>query len=272
VSAPYNYPFADNLDPTLQTFLQNAFGKGGLAALTPTFGGMMFQATANGLDGKNFLGIPGTYPVSRDIWGPSTNTLLCIQDTTLKVTANGYAVQMRRSDVQQAVHDFTAQFTAMLNQYQRQGSYPINSALEIRVTGLDDPSPVAAGAQSPVISTLAWDQTAVANQWDVALWLDVLTIPGTPGSNDFYTDLEQWLLQRFTGAAGRVMPEWSKAWAYTSTGAWSNSQFIQYVRQACTDGRQTGDNWNWEVTTLSTYDKYSLFSNDFLDGLFATTS
>ena len=66
---------------------------------------MAAGVTANGLDGRNWAGISGAYPVSRNIWGPSKNSLLYIQDTTLRVTANGYAIHLRRADVQQAVHD-----------------------------------------------------------------------------------------------------------------------------------------------------------------------
>jgi hypothetical protein len=275
VSGPYNYPFADNLDSTLQAFLQDAFGGGGLKGLTPQFGEMMFTATDNGLDGKSFLGIGGAYPVSRDIWGPSKDVLLYIGDTTLKVTANGYAVQLQKAALQQAVHDFTAEFSALLSKYQGNGEYPVNSALEIRVTSLDDPSAITVQpgmtAQSPVISSLCQDEVAKANGWDVALWLDVLTIPGTPNSNDFYTELEQWLLGRFTGSAGRVYPEWSKGWAYTSAGPWTSQQFIQYLRGAYTTGRGSDHTWSWEVATLQKYDRSNLFGNPFLDSLFATS-
>lgn len=269
VDSPFNYPFADDLDPVIQSFLRAAFGGGILGPLTPQFGDLMYQATDRGLDGKNLLGMDA-YPPSRDIWGPSKNTLFYIQATTLKVTANGYAVQMRKQDVQQAVHDFTAKFTELLAQYREQGEYPINSALEIRVTGLDNPADVTAGrtAQSPVISSLSLDPVATQNEWDVALWLDVLTIPGTPKAGQFYSQLEEWLLQRFSGTAGRVLPEWSKGWAYTGGGAWTNEDFIARVRQAYTAGRKDNDTWNWEAGTLRKYDSHNLFLDPFLDGLF----
>jgi hypothetical protein len=278
VSGPYNYPFADNLDPTLQAFLKSAFGGGGLGGLTPEFGGMMFTATNNGFDGKGYFGNGGVYPVSRDIWGPSKDVLLYIQDSTLKVTANGYAVQLRKADLQQAVHDFTSEYSALIAKYRQQGQlgeFPINSPLEIRVTGLDDPSlvnlPPGQTATSPVLSSLTYDEVAKANGWDVALWLDVLTIPGTPYSNQFFTDLEQWLLQRFTGSAGRLLPEWSKGWAYTSAGPWTSQAFIQHVRDAYTTGRASNQTWAWEASTLKQYDRSNLFWNPFLETLFAGT-
>jgi hypothetical protein len=159
-----------------------------------------------------------------------------------------------------------------LSKYQEQGFYPVNSPLEIRVTGLDDPVaitvPAGQTAQSPVISSLSQDEVSQAHKWEVALWLDMLTIPGTPHSNDFYTELEQWLLQRFSGSAGRVLPEWSKGWAYGSAGPWTSTKFLQHVRTAYTAGRTADNNWDWEVATLKKYDGANLFGNAFLDGLF----
>jgi hypothetical protein len=237
----------------------------------------MFTTTNNGFDGKSSYGTEGVYPVSRDIWGPSKGVLLYIQDTTLKVTANGYAVQLRKADLQRAVHDFTAQYRVLIEKYQQQGKYPINSPLEIRVTGLDDPSkvnvPAGQKASTPVLSSLAYDDVAKAkeNNWDVALWLDVLTIPGTPDSNDFFTDLEEWLLDRFQGSAGRVLPEWSKGWAYTSAGPWTNQTFMEHVRSAFKDGGSSVETWNRQVSTLKSYDQANLFGNPLLDRLFITT-
>jgi hypothetical protein len=268
VSKPYNYPFADYVPEALQKLITTLVD--GVPSLTPSVGRTAALVTANGLDGENLLGISGTYPVSRDIWGPSKNSLLYIQDTTLKVTANGYAIHLRRADVQQAVHDVTSQFTAMLTAYAGNGQYPVNSALEIRVTALDDPAAVGvAGAESPVISALSSDATDRANGWDVAVWFDVLTIPGTPHANPFYAELEAWLVHRFTGTAGRVMPEWSKGWAYTANGGpWTDPAFLAHVRQTLTDGRSADDDWAWEARTLKAFDAGGLFTNPFLATLF----
>jgi hypothetical protein len=254
-------------------FLKNTIG-GFLSSWTPEFGKLMATVTDNGFAGKNFLGID-TYPPSHDIWGSSKNTLLYIKDSTLRVTANGYAIHLKKTDIQQAVHDFTFKFQEMLTRYKNNSLYPINSALEIRVTNLDDPQYVAVTpgmkAESPVISSLSQDELATHNQWDIALWVDVLTMPGTPGSNQFYREIEDWLLQRFSGNAGRVLPEWSKGWAYTDNGGpWTNQQFIENIRQSFTTNRDSNNNWKFEVETLKKYDRYNLFSNPLLDMLFTT--
>jgi hypothetical protein len=255
VSGPYNYPFSDNLP----NFVTDLFKWVTSSApwLTPTLGTTMVGITKSGLSSLT------------DLWGPSKDTLLYIKDSTLRVTANGYAVQMKKSDVQQAVHDFTTKFTSLLAAYQAKGLFPVNSPLEIRITGLDDPSKVAAAnAQSPIISSLSYDETARANGWDVALWLDVLTLPGTTGANDFYTELESWVTSTFSGGRARAIPEWSKGWGYTSNGAWQSASYLAHVRDLFTDRRPADRTWAREVTTLAAYDAHGLFSNPFLDRLF----
>ena len=271
VSTPFNYPFADVVPDGLQELITSLVD--GDPSLTPSVGQMAARVTANGLDGKNWLGISGSYPVSRDIWGPSKNSLLYIQATTLRVTANGYAIHLRRSDVQLAVRDLVATYTAMLTTYAARGSYPVNSALELRVTALDDPATVGlAGAESPVISALSQDATDRANGWDVAVWFDVLTIPNTPGSDQFYAELETWLVSRFSGTAGRLLPEWSKGWAYTAAGgAWTSTDFLAHIRSTLSDGRSSSDDWAWEAATLKGLDAAGLFENPFLTTLFGTT-
>jgi len=272
VNTPYNYPFADYVPNELQHFITLVLN--GEPSFTPMIGQTAARITANGLDGKNWAGWSGTYPVSRDIWGPSKNSLLYIQDTTLRVTANGYAIHIRRDDVQQTVHDLTTMFTNLLNEYATRDSYPVNSALELRVTALDDPATVGIpGAESPVISALSMDDTDHSNGWDIAVWFDVLTIPGTAGSNAFYHDLEQQLLNHFTGASGRLLPEWSKGWAYTADGGpWTDQTFLTYVRNTLTLGRTNGNTWADETSVLAAHDAGGIFTNSFLEQLFETGS
>jgi hypothetical protein len=236
------------------TCLQKAIGEGGGPLLTPCFGQLMALISEIGLI------VEGS-----DIWGPSKNTMIYIKDTTLKVTANGYAVSMKKANVQRAVSEFTAMYTRLVSSFQNNQQFPVNSPLEIRVTGLDDPSLVGtANAASPALSALNYDPEAVASGWDVALWLDVLTLPGTPHSNDFYQQLEAALAanQWFNGTNGRIRPEWSKGWAYSAgagpdTGAWTNAAFIAQAKG-------TFANWGSAIATLNKYDSKNLYSNPFL--------
>lgn len=239
----------------LLTCVKNAISNGGGPLLTPCVGQIMALVTEVALALDN-----------SDIWGPSKDTMIYIEDSTLLVTANGYAISMNRANVQQAVSEFVNIFNTLLTSFQKSNQYPVNAPLEIRVTGLDDPQFVAAtGAASPAISALNYDAEAKANNWDVALWLDVLTLPNTPASNDFYTQLETALNSNpwFNGTNGRIRPEWSKGWAYTSQGgAWSSNSFIQQIRQSFTG-------WDTEVAALSKYDSKQLFFNPFLSTLFS---
>ena len=137
--------------------------------------------------------------------------------------------------------------------------YPINSPVEIRVTGLDDPNEVQISPkpESPSLSASGLDSTDAQRHWDIALWFDLLTIPQTPHSNEFYHDLEKWLVERFAGAAARTMPEWSKGWAYSADqGAWTDPGFLKHVREMLTvDG-----NWAFALETFAKYDKsHSVF-------------
>lgn len=207
-----------------------------------------------------------------DLWGASMNTLLYVKDTTLRVTANGYAIQMNSANVQNAIADFTTKFTDMLAEYQQKSLYPINSPMEIRVTALDE-FPPGQTTLSPVISALSYDQVSQSNGWDVAVWFDVLTVQpeGDPQqANAFYAELETWISQHFGNAEQyRINPEWSKGWAYTSqNGAWTNSAYLEQIRENFTTGRTTSPTWADEVAALAKYDASNLFSNPFLQTLF----
>lgn len=259
VNEPYNYAFSDNLPAAITSALK--YLTSGHPDYTPTFE-KAFAA---------FTKLSLSFGLS-DLWGASMNTLLYIKDTTLLVTANGYAVQMKRGEVQQAVHDFAAKFKAMLADYASRGQYPVNAPLEIRVTGLDDPAmvyaPPGTNIETPLISSLCYDDVARSAGWDCAVWFDVLTLPGTPHANAFYTELEAWFSQRFATPTYRMLPEWSKGWAYTDAGGWTDPAFFDAIRSALTDGRSASTDWNAVVATQQQYDRSNLFSNALLDRLF----
>lgn len=48
-------------------------------------------------------------------------------------------------------------------------------------------------------------------EWDMALWLDILTVPGTHYSNKFFSDLEAWIFTHYTGDYVQARVDWSKA-------------------------------------------------------------
>ncbi|SED77912.1 cholesterol oxidase substrate-binding domain-containing protein [Streptomyces sp. Ag109_O5-10] len=244
VTSPYNYPFSDNV-PTVVADLVGRMVSGAAWYLAPVLGNAQLDVAA--------LGLVAT--LSSDIWGASKNTLLYVRPTTLRVGANGYAVLTRRAEVQRVVHEFTSFYRERLTAYAASGRFPVNGSVEIRVTGLDEASDAGvAGAQVPSLSAVRPREGA-----DTAVWLDVLTLPGTPHAEAFLRELEGFLFERFEGT--RV--EWSKGWGYTESGVWSD-EVVLGTRVPESFG---GAVWDAAVDTLDRLDPHRVFSNGFLDGV-----
>ena len=255
VTSPYNYPFSDNI-PTLVADLAGRMVSDAAWYLAPVLGNAQLDAAVLGL----------TTTLSADIWGPSKNTLLYIKPTTLRVTANGYAVLTSRSEVQRVVAEFTAFFRERLAAYALTGRYPVNGQVEIRTTGLDNPSDVAsAGARAPLLSALR--PRADHPEWDTAVWLDVLTLPGTPHAEEFYRELEQFLLTTYDGGHALARVEWSKGWAYTEEDAWSDPEVLGTAVPASFDDG-AGPDWAAATAALARLDPHRVYDNAFLKRLF----
>ncbi|MEU1168199.1 cholesterol oxidase substrate-binding domain-containing protein, partial [Streptomyces sp. NPDC005921] len=244
VTSPYNYPFSDNV-PTVVADLAGRMVSDAAWYLAPVLGNAQLDVAALGL----------VTTLSSDLWGPSKNTLLYIRPTTLRINANGYAVLTERCEVQRVVHEVTSFYRERLTAYAASGRFPVNGSVEIRVTGLDEPGDVGvAGAQVPSLSAVRPRDGA-----DTAVWLDVLTLPGTPYAEAFLRELERFLFERFEGT--RV--EWSKGWAYTESGVWSDEE----VLGARIPDSFGGAVWDGAVGVLDRLDPHRVFGNGFLDGV-----
>jgi hypothetical protein len=57
--------------------------------------------------------------------------------------------------------------------------------VEARVTGLDHACDIGSTAPSPGFSRRSLP-APITPEWDVAVWLDILSFPGTPGGNGAY--------------------------------------------------------------------------------------
>jgi hypothetical protein len=249
VAHPFNYPFSDNLPPTLSRLASEILS--GAGPRTPIFGHEQYVVVA---------GLAATR--SADLWGWSKDLLLYVKPTTLRITANGYAVLTRRADIQRVVSDFAAFYQSRLSAYRALDRYPMNGPVEIRVTGLDVASEVeVTSARPPALSALR--PRPDRPEWDVAVWLDVLTIPGTPYANDLYHEIETWMFGHYADAA--VRPEWSKGWAYTDVGAWKNAAVLTGAIPNAYRVGQTSNDWDATIATLDAFDPHRIFSNDFLD-------
>ncbi|MGW0661723.1 cholesterol oxidase substrate-binding domain-containing protein [Streptodolium elevatio] len=255
VTAPYNYPFSDFLPTEAADLLGQIIA--GNSGLTPAFCNLQGATSSAGL----------LATLSWDLWGWSKNTMLYIRPTTFRVTANGYAILTKRADIQRVVSEFHAYYKGALASYQAQGRFPMNGPLEVRVTGLDDPGHTGvAGAVHPTLSALRTRPDHP--EWDVAVWLDILTTPGTPYSGQFYRETEQWVLANYSGSYPQVRVEWSKGWGYSGTAAWSDPTTVgTTVPDSFRSGLPAGNNWDTGVAALDAYDPHRVFTNPFLDTL-----
>lgn len=253
---PFNYAFSDNLPNAVSNLIGIIIGLGS-GGLTPSFGELQYAAVKAGLSMTG----------SGDLWGWSKNLLMYVKPTTLRVTADGYAVLTKRDNVQRVLNEFATFFQDRLTAYQKMGRFPVNGPVEVRVTGLDDPNDVpSSNGISPILSALR--PRPDHPEWDVAVWLDILTFPGTPYANQFYREIEQWIHANYTGSYAAVRPEWSKGWGYTDQSAWADPvQLDTTIPNAYRAGQPPMNNWDLAKAALNKHDPYRIFSSAFQDRL-----
>jgi hypothetical protein len=143
----------------------------------------------------------------------------------------------------------------------------MNSAVEIRVCGLDRPEDcLVPGAQVPLLSALRpWPQHPA---WDTAVWFDILSIPGTPTANEYYTELEEWIYANYVGDYAGVRVEWSKGWAYTAAGGHTSDETLGVrIPASFSVGMPANADFRAAVDMLDRLDPFRIFSTRFLDRL-----
>jgi FAD/FMN-containing dehydrogenase len=255
LDAPYAYTFANWVTPAEDSFIDRLVR--GHVEDTPAFQRLEVAAAISG------LAVTRTW----DLWGPSRYTTLYVKPSTLRLAENGYAVLAARQDIQRVVSEFCAAYRELLARYQAAGRFPMNGPIEIRVTGLDRAGEVLLpGAQEPRLSALR--PRPDRPEWDCAVWLNALTFPGTPGENEFKTELEGWVLGNYTEPYACVRVEWAKGWAFTGQGAWTSPDRLgRHVPASFDRGQPPGDGWASALAALDRLDPHRVFSNPFLDRL-----
>jgi FAD/FMN-containing dehydrogenase len=255
VTSPYNYSFSDQVTPEIEQFLSQLVS--GNVSGTPAFGGLQLTIVQSGIV------FTGTW----DIWGWSKDVQLYIRPSTLRVSEGGAAVLCRRSDIQRVVSEFATWYKSRLAAYRAQGRYPMNGPVEIRCSGLDRASDVKVpSAGAPTLSAVR--PRPDHPEWDVAVWIDALTIPGTPDAFAFYREMEQWMWANYSGSYAAVRPEWSKGWAYTTGAAWADPTILgTRIPAAYRAGQPAGDNWDTARAALNATDPHRVFGNGFIDTL-----
>jgi Cholesterol oxidase, substrate-binding/FAD binding domain len=254
VTGPYNYPFANSVTTGESDFISDIVD--GLTFVTPAFEALEESIVAIGLPADN----------ASNIWGPSMDSLLYVQPTTLRVTAGGWTILTSQANIQQVVYDFYTQYNNLVNSFQDDLEWPMNGPVEIRVTGLEKTSEAGvSGAVLPLLSAAI--PRPDQSEWDVAVWVDMLTIPGTASSLSFYEQMETWLFSHYTGSYAAVRPEWSKGWAFSSSGAWTNTTMLTTTIPDAINAGQSQDNFQVASAAFDTYDPHRIFGNSFLDTL-----
>ncbi len=256
VTDPYaKYPFMNDVGPT-----ENAAIKSALVTKpdwTPYFTeGELIITKANVTGGFN---------------GIARNLELYLKDTTLQVQLFGWVLQTPRALVQQVASDFFTQLQTMIKQYAANGQYPVNGAMEIRLTTVDEPDSTGVTDPAPAALAATHPVNPLDPTIDTVIWLNVGYITGTPGAFEFFTALEAWLIKAYgSNSPNYLRPEWSKAFAYTSSGPWTNTATLQYIRDAYSQSTDGTFSFDWAAETLSEYDGANLFTNPFLTQLFST--
>jgi FAD/FMN-containing dehydrogenase len=255
VDSPYNYPFSDNISEKTYQFIDSIIS--GNLSITPAFGKLGYFITSVGLQYNNAF----------DLWGWSKNLMLYIKPTTLRMAENGYVIITKRENIQRVINEFYSQYCFLINKYSSQNQYPINGPIEIRVTGLDDPKDIMNPcAESPLLSAIKI--CSDNNEWDVGVWIDILTLPGTPFSNQFYQEIEEWFFYNYTGTYATVRVEWSKGWGFTRSSAWSNVNVLEKrIPNSLSNGETSNDNWEMACSILNYYDPHRIFTSQLHDSL-----
>ncbi|KAF4407502.1 cholesterol oxidase substrate-binding domain-containing protein [Streptomyces lycii] len=251
VHGPYNYPFSDSVPTTVARLAGRMVGDAAWY-LAPALGAAQYTVAATGL----------TATLAADLWGASHHLLFYLRPTTLRETANGYAILTRRSDLQRVVSEFAGFYRERLAAWAAAGRYPVNGQVEIRAGGLDQPAECAApGAGPPLLSAVR--PHPGHPEYDCAVWIDVLTLPTTPGAPEFYRELERFLLDTFDGGHALARVEWSKGWGYTDTAAWDDEEVIGSVVPAS----YGSERWQRAIGVLDRLDPHRVFGNSFTDRL-----
>lgn len=255
VTGPYNYAFSDNL-PEIASDLIGQLTAGN-TFIAPAFGQVFYGTTVAGLAAT----------ASSDLWGWAKDLQFYIKPSTLLLTEGGGAVITGRAQVAQVIHDFTEWFEGRVSYYQSIGQFPINGPVEIRCCGMDDPADVVVdSAGPPTISAMR--PRPDHPEWDTAVWLNVLGVPGTPGMFAFYREMEQWMRSHYSGDWATFRPEWSKGWAFSTELPYKDANVIENVLpNTYREGVPATENWDTARATFDSLDPHRIYSNTLIDQL-----
>jgi FAD/FMN-containing dehydrogenase len=261
VTAPYNYPFSDNLPlATAQA----------ISASLRTNPGTVPAYNQTAVNAQDAALSPSAQPELNDLWGSAYCVTFYVKPTSLRVTTAAWGVLLERRNIQRALNEFYNYLTTTLSALQTAGQFPYVGPVEIRAQGLDRTSDVlVSGAVEPYLS----GARPLPNNpdYDVILWFAVNNNVDQGGAQWFNYNLEQWMLSNYSSYAV-VRPEWTKTYAYTPTGAygggWTSTALLTGTfPNTFRVGYPYSSNWDAAVSMLNSYDPHRIFSNPYLDTL-----
>jgi hypothetical protein len=140
----------------------------------------------------------------------------------------------------------------------------MNGPVEVRACGIDRLGDVGLASAQPA-ALASTSPRADHPEWDSVVWLNLLTLPGTPGEYRFYREMEQWTLKTFDGAWAAARPEWSKGWAFSNTAGWADEHLLRDVLPSrVSAGKPAGHTFDAATRQLAAFDPHHTYSNDFL--------
>ncbi len=124
----------------------------------------------------------------------------------------------RRDNIARVINEFTTWLHERMTHYASLGQYPVNMPFEVRLCKVDDADEVLVDAAGvPDLSPVR--PRPDRPDWDTAIWMNVVSIPGTAGMPAFFREMEQWMAAHYSGDYATFRSEWSKGWAFDDEAA-----------------------------------------------------
>ncbi|CAL8110088.1 unnamed protein product [Orchesella dallaii] len=235
VGGPYNYQFPVNINDPTKT--------------VPELGEIAYNNVVAGLASRN----------ASDVWGPSKNILLYSNGSSSPITYGGTVVLTSRDKIQKVLSMVITFFTSLNEEYAQKSEYPIDYYIKFRVTGLDFANEtLIKDATQTILSPLSPPQDYP--HFNVAFWMNTFTHRNNSLGSQFMKRFEEFYYDTFNGEIGLARPEWSKSWAYTDEGPFTNTKMLKEIIPS-----RFGSDWEWAKSILNKYDPERVFSNSFLE-------
>ena len=239
-----------------------------LPATTPalTIGSAVITGSKD-VTGGGYSGTPSGDKTA--LWSDKNlNVYYFVEPDTLRAYDWSYGVLCSINEIQNVVNIFhTVSLQLLQNKFS--GKYPLMTAGEIRLVGLDSsPDP---GWSYPALSTASPGLLpAGTNATDmVCVYLSWLSSAVQPEYWNYCSQLEDLLFFGDSAALGAYpwAPEWSKAWGCTEEGPYKDNNKLARVRENFNQGVNTNGFTN-VANTLQAADPNNLFYSRMIGRLF----